>query len=65
MEETGVGPDGRVLVRIDPKYFRPAEVDHLVGDYSLAKKELGWQPKVTFSELARMMVTADLEKLQR
>jgi GDPmannose 4,6-dehydratase len=65
MEETGVGFDGRVMVRIDPKYFRPAEVDHLVGDYSLAQKELGWQPKVTFSELARMMVAADLGKLQR
>jgi GDPmannose 4,6-dehydratase len=62
MEETGVGPDGRVLVRIDPKYFRPAEVDRLNGDYSRAKRELGWQPKVTFPELAKMMVAADLEK---
>ncbi|MDZ4657976.1 MAG: GDP-mannose 4,6-dehydratase [Bythopirellula sp.] len=60
-EETGVGPDGCVLVRIDPNYFRPAEVDRLDGDYSKARRELGWQPKVTFSELAKMMVAADLE----
>lgn len=65
LEETGIGPDGRVLVRIDPKYFRPAEVDHLAGDYSKAKRELGWQPTVTFAELARMMVAADLEKVGR
>ncbi len=61
LEETGVGPDGRVLVRIDPRYFRPAEVNRLLGDYSKARRELGWQPKVTFKELARMMVAADLE----
>ncbi len=60
-EETGVGPDGHVLVRVDPRYFRPSEVDRLVGDYSKARRELGWQPKVTFAELAKMMVAADLE----
>ena len=61
LDETGVGPDGRVLVRIDPRYFRPSEVDRLLGDYSKARRELGWQPKVTFTELAKMMVAADLE----
>lgn len=63
LEETGHAPDGRVLVRIDPKYFRPAEVDCLVGDYSLARRDLGWEPKVTFAELAKMMVRADLKNL--
>jgi GDPmannose 4,6-dehydratase len=62
MDEVGVGPDGRVLVRIDPRYFRPVEVDCLVGNYSRAQRELGWQPKATFVELAKMMVAADLEK---
>jgi len=61
LDEQGVGPDGQVLVRIDPRYFRPAEVDCLVGDYSKAKRELGWQPQVGFTELAQMMVLADLE----
>ena len=46
---------------MDPKYFRPAEVDLLLGDPSKARKVLGWEPKVTFKELARMMVDADLE----
>jgi GDPmannose 4,6-dehydratase len=49
------------LVEVDPKYFRPAEVDLLLGDASRAKRELGWQPRVGFEELARMMVDADLE----
>ncbi len=47
-------------VRIDHKYFRPAEVDLLLGDYSKAKKLLGWEPKVKFKELVKMMVEADL-----
>jgi len=46
-------------VTIDPRYFRPAEVDLLVGDYSKAKEKLGWEPKVRFPELVRMMVDAD------
>lgn len=58
--ETGCDPEGRVLVAIDPNYFRPAEVDLLLGDASKARDELGWQPKVRFEELAQMMVEADL-----
>ncbi len=46
-------------VVIDPKYFRPAEVELLIGDYSKAKKQLGWEPKVKFKELVKMMVDAD------
>jgi GDPmannose 4,6-dehydratase len=55
-----VGKDFEKYVRLDPKYLRPTEVDLLVGDGSKAKKKLGWQPKVDFKELARIMVTADL-----
>jgi len=56
-----VGLDWKDFVKVDPKYFRPAEVDVLLGDSSKARKVLGWEPKVTFKELARMMVDADLE----
>ncbi len=52
---------GEVRVRIDPRYFRPAEVELLLGDPTKAKEKLGWQPKVTFPELVSMMVRADLQ----
>ena len=54
-----VGLDWKKYVEISEKYFRPAEVDLLIGDYSKAKKKLGWEPKVKFKELVRMMVDAD------
>jgi GDPmannose 4,6-dehydratase len=60
VEEKGLGPDGRVLIEVDPNYFRPAEVDLLLGDASKARRELGWAPRVGFEDLARMMVDADL-----
>jgi len=60
LDEKGIGPDGRVLVRIDPRYFRPAEVDLLLGDSSRARKELGWKPQMIFEELVQTMVDADL-----
>jgi len=50
----------RVLVRIDPKYFRPTEVDLLLGDATKAKEKLGWVPKILFEDLVKEMVTADL-----
>jgi len=56
---------GQVIVRIDPRYFRPTEVESLLGDASKAKKELGWEPKITFDELVREMVLADLEVAKR
>ncbi|WP_018248088.1 GDP-mannose 4,6-dehydratase [Orenia marismortui] len=56
---------GKVLVEIDPKYFRPAEVDLLIGDPTKAKEELGWEPKVKFGELVRIMVEADLKAIER
>ena len=52
---------GSILVEIDPKYFRPAEVDLLQGDPSKAAERLGWKPKVTFFELVKIMMLADLE----
>jgi len=52
---------GKILVEIDPEYFRPTEVESLVGDASKAKKELGWQPKVKFKELVKIMTEADVK----
>ena len=59
LDEVGVDRTGNVRVRIDPRYFRPAEVDLLQGDASLRAKKLGWKPTVTFPELVRLMVDAD------
>lgn len=56
--------DYKKYVKIDSKYFRPAEVDLLIGDATKAKKKLGWQPKVTFSELVKIMVDADIKELE-
>ena len=53
---------GQVIVRIDPRYFRPAEVETLLGDPTKAKQKLGWAPKVTFEELVSEMVRVDLDK---
>ena len=56
------GLDWKQYVRTDPKLIRPAEVDHLIGDCSKAKKALGWEPTVTFEQLIAMMVDADLAR---
>jgi GDPmannose 4,6-dehydratase len=56
-----LGLDWQQYVKIDPKYYRPTEVDLLIGDATKAKKQLQWEPKVRFQELAKMMVEADLE----
>jgi GDPmannose 4,6-dehydratase len=60
---THVNLDWRDYVEIDPKYFRPTEVDFLLGDASKAKRILAWQPKVSFQELVHIMVDADLQAL--
>jgi GDPmannose 4,6-dehydratase len=63
-----VGKDtatGKVLVEVDPRYYRPAEVDLLISDPSKTKEKLGWEPKVQFDELVKMMVEADVERLER
>jgi GDPmannose 4,6-dehydratase len=57
--------DWKQFVEIDPRYFRPAEVDLLIGDASKARRKLGWEPKITFKELVRTMVDADLADLRR
>ncbi|GBF51181.1 GDP-mannose 4,6-dehydratase [Leptospira ryugenii] len=61
--EAEVGKDkksGKVLVKIDPKYYRPTEVELLIGNPAKAKRQLGWEPKVKFKELVRIMTEADL-----
>ncbi len=61
VDETGVDrKSGRILVRIDPAYFRPTEVDLLIGDASKAKEKLGWRPKTVFAQLVKEMVASDL-----
>jgi GDPmannose 4,6-dehydratase len=59
-----VGLDWRRYVEIDPRYFRPTDVDFLQGDASKAKGKLGWEPRVRFKELVRIMVDADLRNLE-
>jgi GDPmannose 4,6-dehydratase len=57
------GLDAEKYVEIDPRYYRPAEVDILIGDASKAKKQLGWKPKTTFKDLVRIMTDADIAQL--
>lgn len=65
-DEQGVDAmTGQMVVKVDPRYFRPAEVDTLLGDASKARKVLGWQPTVTFDELVKEMVSSDLQIAQR
>src|SRR5215472_9565445 len=66
ISEKGVDKrDGRVLIEVDPRYFRPTETDALLGDPSKARQRLGWRHKVTFDELVREMVESDLAELRR
>ena len=66
LEEVGMdSTTKKVLIRIDPKYFRPTEVDLLLGDPSKAKQKLGWEPKILFHELVEEMVAADFQALKR
>src|SRR4051794_40492812 len=60
-----VGVDPADYIRTDPRFLRPAEVEHLVGDSSKARKKLGWQPRTSFQDLVRLMVDADMELLER
>ncbi len=64
-EDKEIGKDpktGKVLVKVNPSFYRPAEVELLIGDYSKAKNELGWEPKVKYKELAEIMLKSDLER---
>jgi GDPmannose 4,6-dehydratase len=57
--------EGQIIIKVDPRYFRPTEVESLLGDASKAKRELGWEPKISFDELVKEMVLADLEVSKR
>ena len=59
-----MGLDWQKHVEIDPRYFRPAEVELLIGDYSKAKKKLGWEPKTKFNDLVKLMVDEDIRRLK-
>ena len=68
IEEKEVGIDsktGKKIIGIDEKYYRPTDVEQLLGDASKAKEELGWEPKTTLNELVKIMVKADWEKVKR
>lgn len=65
IDEKGYDSQGRCLVSVDPRYFRPTEVETLLGDASKARQKLGWSPKITFQELVREMVCEDLKSAER
>jgi GDPmannose 4,6-dehydratase len=65
VDEAGFDENGRCIVRIDPRYFRPTEVDSLLGDASKARDKLGWSPRVGFRELVSEMVASDLRGARR
>jgi GDPmannose 4,6-dehydratase len=66
VEEKGInGLTGDVIIEIDPVYFRPTEVDLLLGDPSKARKELGWEPNINLNQLVKMMVASDLEDAEK
>ncbi len=65
VNEVGYDQNGKKIIIINEKFFRPKEINELRGDYSKARKILGWKPKTTFKELVKMMVESDLNKLKR
>jgi GDPmannose 4,6-dehydratase len=65
VEEKAIDKAGNVVVAVDPRYFRPTEVETLLGDASKAQRELGWTPRTSFDELVREMVESDLKAAER
>jgi len=65
VNEQGFDADGKCIVKVDPRYFRPAEVETLLGDPAKAHKKLGWAPKITFEQLVQEMVREDLRLAER
>jgi GDPmannose 4,6-dehydratase len=66
IDEKGIlKSSGKVVVAIDPRYFRPTEVDLLIGNPGKAKEMLGWEPKTTFKDLVKIMVDSDFEKAKK
>jgi GDPmannose 4,6-dehydratase len=61
-EHLGLDPEEHI--RLDPRFLRPAEVEHLIGDATKAREKLGWEPRTSFEEMIRLMVDADLELLR-
>jgi GDPmannose 4,6-dehydratase len=65
VDEAGMDQNGKVIVRVDPRYFRPTEVETLLGDATKAREKLDWTPKITFRELVAEMVREDLKSAER
>lgn len=65
IDETGTDQNGKVIVKVDPRYFRPTEVDTLLGDPTKAREKLGWTPRTRFDELVAEMVREDLKSAER
>jgi len=65
VDEKGIDSDGKVVIAVDPRYFRPTEVETLLGDASKAKAKLGWVPKISFEDLVAEMVREDLKSAER
>jgi len=65
LDEKGYDYDGKCIVAVDPRYFRPSEVQTLIGDPAKAKEKLGWSPKITFEELVAEMVREDMKTAER
>jgi GDPmannose 4,6-dehydratase len=65
VDEQGLDAEGRAIVAVDPRYFRPAEVETLLGDASKARSDLGWEPRTSFPELVSEMVAEDLKEAER
>jgi len=66
IDEKGIDRDtGKVVIEVDPRYFRPTDVEILIGDATKAREKLGWTPRVTFHELVRIMARADFQEAQK
>jgi GDPmannose 4,6-dehydratase len=65
LDEKGLDSNGKCIVSVDPRYFRPTEVETLLGDASKARNKLGWTPKITFDQLVAEMVREDLKGAER
>ncbi len=65
VDETGTDQNGKTIVKVDPRYFRPTEVETLLGDASKAREKLGWTPQTSFAELVAEMVREDLKSAER
>jgi len=66
IKETGIDAEsGRVIISIDSRYFRPTEVETLLGDSTKAREKLGWTPKISFEELVKEMITHDLQEAEK